>query len=200
MAVLALRPDRLVSQPDPGSLAAHFDSLASAESAKPHPDRARFERLSLIAFALGAGAEPGHVVMSIAGRPMSFEIVGVRRTEFRTVGWHDDAAADTTINIFVVPYINDRYVAEVTLFRGSAVDSGAAVHPAFNFNAVSDTTCMNQYYRLIRTLDADPRRCHLGHATMSFATLSPGGTLIASPAVVFGIVHVVLPSDRPVER
>jgi len=179
VAVLAAGPDRAAAQ------SAHFDSLANAELAKPHPYSARFERLGLIAVALAGGAEPGHVAMSIAGRPMSFQIVGIRRTRIYAVGWHD-VAADTMITI-LAPHVMQ--------FRGSTVDTGTANVQAFNMSAtVGDTNCVS-LYRLVHV----PQRCNVGHATMSFATLSTGGTLIASPEVTFGVLHIGRPLVAPLD-
>lgn len=169
LAVLAARLDWRASPPDLQALAAHFDSLATAENNKPHSDQARYQRLLLISYALGNGAVPGQVAMSIAGRPMPFQIVGIRHKQVYAVGWHD-ADADTTIT--VTAPVNDNYELHVAVWRGSTVDSGAAVRPAFNLSATTS------------------------QATMAFTTLSPDGTVIASPEVTFGVVRVVLPSDR----
>jgi hypothetical protein len=201
LAVLAAGPDRLVSQPGLGPLAAHFDSLATAELAKPQLDHERVQRLALIVYALAGGADPGQVTMSIAGRPMSFQVVGIETDRdgimplraVHAVGWHD-LDADTTIALSAMSALTTEAESDlrVVLLRGTIVDSGEAYRPALTFSvSMSDTLCM--YYRLLHALYTPSARCNVGHATMTFATLSDGGTFIASPEFTFGLARVAFP-------
>ncbi len=189
LAVLAARLD---------GQAAHFDSLAIAELAKPHPDQERFQRLATIAYALANGAVPGQVAMSVAGRTISFQIIGLRHTSLRAVGWHD-AAADTMISI-LAPVADEPFSTGVALWRDTTVDSAAVEPRAFQVRAVvSDTPC-GTFYRLIHALYAESQICDVGHASMAFATISASGTVIGSPPVTFGVVRIVPPPTvRPVE-
>jgi hypothetical protein len=177
-----------------------FDSLIVAEVAKPHPDRDRLGRLMFVVDALLRGAEPGQVTMSVAGRPISFQIVGLEFpsstplpfVSVQAVGWAD-AAADTMIAIQGGVFL------DVALWRGDRSDLGVAAPPGFSLSAtVSDTLCWS--YRLIHARSAASARCNVGSATMAFSVLSPAGTFIASPEVTFGVARVALPIEAPPDR